>query len=163
MGSVGSVQCHIVPCSGFTCSGFTCSQGLQVSLKHTVSSIKYRVLICCICHFQSCSPFFVYFGFLFLQVSSVSNFHSDTRGQRWPLVQLTCSVVLWGGRDTAKKYHWCVWGVFTVDGPHWVCHSPGWNVFPGSTTAQAPGCSAWALFQVGPEFHAVPRTKAFWF
>ena len=83
MGSVGSVQCHIVPCSGFTCS-----QGLQVSLKHTVSSIKYRVLICCICHFQSCSPFFVYFGFLSFQVSSVSNFRPETRGQRWSISQV---------------------------------------------------------------------------
>ena len=30
-------------------------------------------------------------------------------------------------------------------------------------TAQAPGSSAWVLFQVGPEFHAVPRTKPLWF
>ena len=26
--------------------------------------------------------------------------------------------------DTVNKYLWGVWGVLTVDGPHWVCHSP---------------------------------------
>ena len=34
---------------------------------------------------------------------------------------LTCSIVLWGGRNTANKYHWRVWGVLAVSGPHWVC------------------------------------------
>ena len=62
-GSVGSVQFQIVPCSAYTSS-----QGLQVP--SNVASANYRVLICCICHFQSL--FFVYFGFLCLQVSSVS-------------------------------------------------------------------------------------------
>ena len=38
-------------------------------------SINCRVLVCCTCHFQGGSPFFIYFGFLSLQVSSVSNFH----------------------------------------------------------------------------------------
>jgi len=37
------------------------------------------------------------------------------------LFRLTCSVVLWGGRNTANKYHWRVWGVLTVSQPHWVC------------------------------------------
>ena len=31
--------------------------------------------------------------------------------------RLTCSVVLWGGRDAANKYHW---RVFAVSWPHWV-------------------------------------------
>ena len=51
-----------------------------------VSSVNFRTLICCTCYFQSSSPFFVYFGFLCLLVSSVSNFHPDTRGQRWSLI-----------------------------------------------------------------------------
>ena len=47
------------------------------------------------------------------------------------LFRLTCSVMLWGGRNTANKYHWCVWGVLTVSGPHWVCPC-SWRVcFPG--------------------------------
>ena len=39
------------------------------------------------------------------------------------LFRLTCSVVLWGGRNTANKYHWYVWGVLAVSGLHWVCPS----------------------------------------
>ena len=42
------------------------------------------ILICCTCHFQRGS--LCVFGFFCLQVSSVSNFHPDTRGQRWILV-----------------------------------------------------------------------------
>jgi len=35
--------------------------------------------------------------------------------------------VLWRGRNTINKYHWCMWGVLAVSGPHWVClHS--WHV-----------------------------------
>ena len=30
------------------------------------------------------------------------------------MFRLTCSVVVWGGRSTANKYQWCVWGVFAV-------------------------------------------------
>ena len=78
------------------------------------------ILICCTCHFQSSS--LCLFGFFCLPVSSVSNFHPDTR---WGVVvtffRLTCSVVLWGGRNTANKYHWHVWGVLAVSRPHWVC------------------------------------------
>ena len=36
------------------------------------------------------------------------------------LFKLTCSVVLWGRRNTANKYHWHVWGLLAVYGPHWV-------------------------------------------
>ena len=76
------------------------SQGLQAP--SNVVSANYRVLICCTCHFQSGSIFFVYFGFLHLQFSSVSNFHPDTRGQRWSLIQahlFSCAV----GREEHYK------------------------------------------------------------
>ena len=96
-------------------------------------SINCRVLICCTCHLQSGSPFFVYFGFLCLHVSSVSNFHPDTRGRSWPLFKLTCSVVLWGLKDSANKYCWLVWGVLTLNGPHWVYQSPMQHVLSRST------------------------------
>ena len=46
------------------------------------------------------------------------------------LFRLTCSVMLWGGRNTANKYHWCVWGVLTVSGPHWVCPHSQHVCFP---------------------------------
>ena len=54
--------------------------------------------------------------------------------------RFACSVVLWGGRGTADKYHWPVWGALAVFRPHWVCpHSRvcAFRVY----SAQAPGCS----------------------
>ena len=35
--------------------------------------------------------------------------------------------MLWGGRNAANKYHWLVWGVLAVSGPHWVCPN-SWDV-----------------------------------
>ena len=52
-------------------------------------------------------------------------------GKGGHLFRLTCSVVLCGGRDTANKYRWHVWGLLAVDGPHWVCQSPRQRVLPG--------------------------------
>ena len=46
--------------------------------------------------------------------------------------RLTCSVMLWGGRNTANKYHWHVWGVLCY-GPHWVCPSSWRHVLSWST------------------------------
>ena len=40
---------------------------------------------------------------------------------------------IWGGKNTANKYCWHVWGVLTVYGPHWVCPSSQHCVFSGST------------------------------
>ena len=37
-------------------------------------------------------------------------------GKGGHLLMLMCSVVLWGGRNTANKYHWHVWGVLAVFG-----------------------------------------------
>ena len=36
------------------------------------------------------------------------------------------------GREEHCKYCWCVWGVLTVSGPHWVCPNSPWCVLPGS-------------------------------
>ena len=79
---------------------------------------------------QSGSPFFVYFGFLCLQVFSVSNFCPDTRGWRWPLVQapLFSGAV---GREGPCKYRWCVGVVLAVYGLHWVCPVHGSVCFLG--------------------------------
>ena len=110
------------------------SQGLQ-ALSY-VFGVNYRVLIYCTCHFQSGS---LCFSFFCLLVSSVSNFHPDTRGVVVvTFFRLTCSVVLWGGRNTTNKYHWHVLTVFTYTGfapAHGVCAFPVY-------TAQALGCSA---------------------
>ena len=80
VGNLGSVQFQIVPCSSLYI--FSRSIG---SFQCLVNA-NYRILISCTCHFQSGSLFFVYFGFLCLQVSSVSNFRLDTRGQRWSFI-----------------------------------------------------------------------------
>ena len=144
MDSVGSVQFQIVPCSSLYL--FSRSIG---SLQCLVN-VNYRVLICCAFPFQSISLFFVYFGFLYLQVSSVSNFHPDTRGRRWSFTQAyLLSCVVRRGRNTAKKYHWRVWGVLTVCGPHWVCPSSQRRVLSGSTLLGLQGALQ-GIVQSGP-------------
>ena len=55
------------------------------------------------------------------------------------LFRPTSSVVWWGGRVTANKYHRCVWGVFALYGLHWVCHSSRWHVLPRSTLLRLQG------------------------
>ena len=61
---------------------------------------------------------------------------------------------MWGGRNTANKYHWCVWGVLPVYGPHWVCSSSQLICFPSLH------CSGSRLLsKAGPAFHAIPRSK----
>ena len=82
---------------------------------------NYRILICCTCYFQSGSLFFVYFGFVCLQPLPCLISALKQEGKGGHLFRLTCSVVLWEGRNTANKYHWHAWGVLTVSRPHWVC------------------------------------------
>ena len=38
--------------------------------------------------------------------------------------------MLWGGRGTANKYHWRVWGALAVFRPHWVCPHSRCVCFP---------------------------------
>ena len=83
-------------------------------------------------------------------------------GEGGHLFRLTCSVVLWGGRNTANKYHWRVWGVLAVSGPYWVVPANSVCAFL-VYTAQAPGCSAGELSKAGPGLHALPRSKPFRF
>ena len=101
----------------------------------------------------------VYFSFFCLLVSSVSNFCPEPR---WAVVvtffRLTCSVVLWGGRNTANKYHWHVWGVLAVFQLHWVC--------PCSQCVCSPSLHCLSsrllcreLSDVGPVFCVFPRSK----
>ena len=47
------------------------------------------------------------------------------------LFRLPCSVMLWGGRGTANKCPWRVWGVRAVSRPHWVCPRSRRVCFPG--------------------------------
>ena len=104
-------------------------------------------------------------------------------GEGGHLFKLTCSVVLWGGRNTANKYHWRVWGGLTVSGPHWVCSSSWHMCFSWSTLLRlqvalqgnylklALGCVHFpglshsssgthkGTDSVGPAFCALPRSE----
>ena len=104
------------------------SQGLQVP--SNVASANYRVLISCTCHFQSGSLFFI----LSSSVCKSLQYLTSTLpqgGEGGHLFRITCSIVLWGGRNTANRYHWCVQGVLAVSGPHWVCPRSRYVCFPG--------------------------------
>ena len=71
------------------------------------------------------------------------------------LFRLTCSVVLWGGRNTANNYHR---RVLAVSGHTGFAPTDGVCAFP-VYTAQAPGCSAGELSKAGPGLRAHPRSK----
>ena len=112
-------------------------------------NVNYRVFIYCTCHFQSGSLFFILASSvcksLWCLISALTQ-----GGEGSHLFRFTCSVVLWGGRNTANKYHWCVWGALTVYGPHWVCHNLRKCVFPESTLLRLHGplqghCPKWTL------------------
>ena len=111
---MGSVQFQILPCSLF----FSRSTGTFPCLVYA----NYRVLICCTCHCQSGSLLFVYFGFLCKSLQGLI-LTLIQGGKGGHLFRLTCSVVLWERTKTANKYHWYMWEVLTVYGPHRVCPS----------------------------------------
>ena len=46
------------------------------------------------------------------------------------LLRFPCPVVLWGGRGTADKCHWRVWGALAVFRPQWVCPRSRHVCFP---------------------------------
>ena len=73
-------------------------------------------------------------------------------------LRLTCSVVLWGGRNTANKYHWHVWGVLAVSRPHWVRPCSRRVCF-----LSLHCLGSWLLCQelseAGPGLYALPRSK----
>ena len=80
-------------------------------------------------------------------------------GKGGHLFRLTCSAVLRGGRNTANKYHWRVWGECSQClGNTGFVPAQGVYAFP-VYTAQAPGCSAGELSKVGPGFCVLPRSK----
>ena len=76
--------------------------------------------------------------------------------------RLSCSVVLWGGRNTANKYHWRVWGVLAVSRPRWVCPRSQRVCFP-CLHCLGSRLLCWELSEAGPGLHALPRSKLFRF
>ena len=70
-------------------------------------------------------------------------------------LRLTCSGKLWGGRNTANKYHW---HVLTVIQPHWVCPC-SWHVCFLSLHCSDSRLLCRELSDAGPGLHALPRSK----
>ena len=147
---VGSVHFQIVPCSSLYF--FSRSIGPFQCLVN----VNCRVLICCTYHFQSSSLFFVYFGFLCLQVSSVSNFHSDIMGQRWSLIQAHLFSCVVGREKHCKQISLAcvesarsVWTTLGLPQLMVVC------VFL-VYIAHAPGCSVGVLSKVVLHFMYFP-------
>ena len=72
--------------------------------------------------------------------------------------RLTCSVVLWGGRNTANKYHWRLWGVLPVSQPHWVCPCSWCVCFP-CLHCLGSRLFCWELSEAGPGLYTLPRSN----
>ena len=90
------------------------SQDLQAPSNEV--GAKYRVLICCTCHFL-CFLYFILASSVCWSLHCLV-FALTQGGEGGHLFSLTCSVALWGGRNAANKYHW---HVLTVIQLHWVC------------------------------------------
>ena len=119
---MGSVQFQIVPCSSL----YFFSR--YIGPFQCLVNVNYRVLICCTYHFQNASLFILASCVCKSLQCLISALTQVDEGDH--LFRLTCPVGLWGVGNTANKYHWCVWGVLTVSGPHWVCPHSQCVCFP---------------------------------
>ena len=72
--------------------------------------------------------------------------------------RLTCSVMLWGGRNTVNKYHWHVWEVLTLFQLHWICPSSRPVCFH-SLHFSGSRLLFQELSEAGPGSPALPRSK----
>ena len=121
-------------------------------------NVNYRVLISCTCHFQNDSLFFVYFGFLCLQVSSVSNICPDTRGLGGHLFRLIYSAVF-GEGGTLQTNITGVCGERSLYIDHTgFAPAQGGVCFPG---LHCLGCRVVCrgMSNAGPAFCALPRSR----
>ena len=66
--------------------------------------------------------------------------------------------MLWGGRNTANKYYWHVWGVLAVSRPHWVCPGSQRVCFP-SLHCSGSRLLCQELSVAGPGLQALSRSK----
>ena len=118
----GSVQFHIVPCSSLYFSRFIGPfqssqtvklQGFNLLHLSLPKRIPLFILASSVCRSLQCL------------ISALTR-----GGEGGYLFRLIYSVVLWGGINTANKYHWHVWGTLTVSWPHWVCSCSQSVCFP---------------------------------
>ena len=100
----------------FLAPAYTSSQGLQAP--SNVVGAKHRVLILHL-SLPKQFPLFILASVYWFPQCLISTL--TQRGSGGHFFRLTCSVMLWGGRNTANKYHWHVWGVLAVFQSHWVC------------------------------------------
>ena len=73
-------------------------------------------------------------------------------------LRLTCSVVLRGGRNTANKCHWHVWGVLAVFQAHWVWLCSRHVCFP-CLHCSGSRLLCQELSKASPGLYALPRSK----
>ena len=66
--------------------------------------------------------------------------------------------MLWGGRNTANKYHWRLWGVLAVSWPHWVCPRSRRVCFP-CLHCLGSRLLCRELSEACPVLYALPRSK----
>ena len=79
-------------------------------------------------------------------------------GEGSHLFRFTCSVVLWGGRNTGNKYHWHVWECLQYMDHTGFAPVHSGVCFPGlHCSGSRVLCRA--LSKAGPVFHALPRSK----
>ena len=154
MSSVGSVQFQIVPCSGLYLSLIYVFAPQMHSL-----IINFRILMCCPCYFLGGFPFFAYFGFLCLQISSVYNILQTLGSKGSQLLRLhllSCAVEKEGHCKqillACARSAPLGWNSLGLPQPESSCTS--WV-----HTIQAPACSVRGLSEVGPVFNALPSSK----
>ena len=140
VGNVGSVWFQTIPCSSLGPLQCMVNVNDRIFIRALVTSTAVPFLLC-------------------LQVSSVSNFHPDTRRQRWSLIQAHLFSFVVGREGCCKQrklpYIGSACTVWTTLGlPQLEAVCAFWVY-----TAQAPGYSARALSEVGLVFRTLPRSK----
>ena len=146
-------------------------------------SAHFRVLIYCTCHFQSGSLFILASSICWSLQCRISTLTQG--GGSGHFFRIPCSIVLWGGRNTANNYHWCVRGVLAMSQLHWVCpcswrmgfpslHFSGSRLLCQELFKAALGCVHFpdlsrsgsrsrvlpkGADSVGPVFFALPRSE----
>ena len=124
-------------------------------------TVNYRVLICCTCHFQSGSLFFILASSVCKSLQCLISTLTQG-GEGGHLFRLTCSVVLWGGRNTAKNITGMCGECLQCLGHTGFAPTHSMRAFP-VYTAQASGCSAGELSKEGPGLRELPRSKLLMF
>ena len=137
---MGSVQFQIAPCSNLYTSQY-------LKAPSGVVSVIYRDLS--VAPVPSEAVPFVYLASVCRSLQCLISTLTQASGGGL-LLRFACSVVRRGGRGTADKCHWRVWGALAVFRPHWAC--PSRVCASPSTLLRLQA----ALQGAGPAWRAVP-------